>query len=173
MKECPTCGRFYSDQGRFCPTDGAKLNESVQTTADLDEEKQRRKIPRPPEPLRMRLTIVDRDDEGHRSRLIPGLVSDVSQQGMLIETGTVETGQLNIIKDHTIAFKNKLEAEVDLPKGRIKLKGFAAWYRPAADGLNWVVGVYIKDMTAADRLLYEEYLRDLSSLASAPAKSSV
>jgi hypothetical protein len=121
----------------------------------------------------MRLSIVDREDEGHRSRLIPGLVSDVSQQGMLIETGTVETGQLNIIKDHTTAFKNKLEAEVELPNGKVSFSGFAAWYRPAPDGVNWVVGVYIKDMSSADRHMYEQYLTDLSKQVSAPAKSQV
>jgi hypothetical protein len=120
----------------------------------------------------MRLSIVDQEDEGHRSRVIQGLVHDVSNQGMRVETGTVETGQLNIIKDHTVAFKNKIEVEVDLPRGTIKFTGFAAWYKPSADGLNWMVGVYIRDMSAANRQSYEHYLNELASKedsASAPA----
>ncbi|HKS41590.1 MAG TPA: hypothetical protein VJX74_13340, partial [Blastocatellia bacterium] len=88
---------------------------------------------------------------------------DVGKQGMRLQTGTVETGKLHIIRDHTIAFKNKLEVEVDLPNATIKLQGFAAWYRPEADGLFWVVGLYIRDMSAADRTAYDQYLMQLSS----------
>src|SRR5262245_24606522 len=117
MKECTSCGRFYADGNNFCGHDGNKLTETVQGTGDLDEQKEHRRIPRPAHPLSMRLRIVDQGDDDRRSRVIPGLVRDVSGQGMLVQTGTVETGQLNIIRDHTIAFKNKLEVEVDLPNG--------------------------------------------------------
>jgi hypothetical protein len=121
----------------------------------------------------MRLTIVDQGDDGRRSRSIQGLVHDVSHQGMRVETGTVETGHLNIIRDHTIAFKNKIEVEVELPRETIKFIGFAAWYKPSADGLNWMVGVYIRDMSAANRQAYDRYLNELSGtggeIASAPA----
>jgi hypothetical protein len=120
----------------------------------------------------MRLTIVDQEDEGRRSRVIQGLVHDLSQQGMRVETGTVETGHLNIIRDHTVAFKNRIEVEVDLPGETIKFTGFAAWYKPASDGMNWMVGVYIRDMSAAGRKAYDKYLAELATSAesaSAPA----
>jgi hypothetical protein len=81
---------------------------------------------------------------------------------MRIQTGTIETGQLHIIRDHTVAFKNKLEVEVDLPNGTVRYTGFAAWYRPEAEGLFWVVGLYIRDMPAADRKVYDDYLKMLS-----------
>ena len=113
----------------------------------------------------MRLTIIDQSDDGHRSRVIQGLVLDTGQQGIRIQTGTVETGRLNIVRDHTIAFKNKLEIEVDLPNATVTCTGFAAWYKPAGDGINWTVGVYIRDMSAADRRVYDEYLKELSSMA--------
>jgi hypothetical protein len=96
-------------------------------------------------------------------------------QGMRVQTGTVETGRLNIIRDHTIAFKNKLEMEVDLPSATIRLTGFAAWYKPLGDGMNWAVGVYIRSMPAADREVYEQYLRELAGhngSGKAPASSS-
>ena len=163
MKECPDCRRVYSDDNHFCSTDGAKLVESIQDTADLDESRQHRTIPPPPDPLPMRVTIVDQGKQGRRSRVISGLVLDVAQQGMRIQTGTVETGQLNIIRDHTTAFKNKLEMEVDLPGSTVKLTGFAAWYKPMAEGLFWEVGVYIRDMSSRDRQLYEDYLKRLAS----------
>ncbi|HWP44731.1 MAG TPA: hypothetical protein VNO14_15895 [Blastocatellia bacterium] len=175
MKECPACGRAYSDFSRFCTTDGTRLIEPQKSASGPEEEKQQRSIPAPPEPLPMRLTIIDQGDEGRRSRVIQGLVLDVSLQGMRIQTGTVETGRLNIIRDHTIAFKNKLEMEVDLPRATVKLTGFAAWYRPLDDGVSWAVGVYIRSMPAADRELYEEYLRELagqSGLGRAPASTS-
>ena len=163
MKECSSCRRLYPDENSFCPVDGTKLIRSVQNASDLEEGKGKRKIPPPPEPLPMRMTIIDQGDAGHRSRVIEGLVLDVGKQGMRLQTGTVETGKLHIIRDHTIAFKNKLELEVDLPNATIKLTGFAAWYRPEADGLFWVVGLYIRDMSAADRTAYDEYLAHLSS----------
>lgn len=163
MKECSSCRRLYPDENSFCPVDGTKLIRSVQNASDLEEGKGQRKIPPPAEPLTMRMTIVDQGDEGHRSRVIEGLVLDVGKQGMRLQTGTVETGKLHIIRDHTIAFKNKLEVEVDLPKATIKITGFAAWYRPEADGLFWVVGLYIRDMSASDRAAYDEYLMQLSS----------
>ncbi|HXF38737.1 MAG TPA: hypothetical protein VN687_03395, partial [Blastocatellia bacterium] len=108
---------------------------------------------------------------GHRSRVIEGLALDFGKQGMRVQTGTVETGQLHIIRDHTVAFKNKLEVEVDLPNATVKYTGFAAWYRPEAEGLFWVVGVYIRDMPATDRQAYDDYLNSLTSGAgqSAPA----
>jgi hypothetical protein len=145
---------------------------SVQNTSDLEEGKGKRRIPPPPKPLPMRMTIIDQGDEGHRSRVIEGLVLDVGEQGMRAQTGTVETGRLHIIRDHTVAFKNKLEVEIDLPKATVKFTGFAAWYRPEADGLFWVVGLYIRDMPAADRQAYDEYLKKLadgSASESAPA----
>jgi hypothetical protein len=118
------------------------------------------------------MTIIDQGDEGHRSRVIEGLVLDVGEQGMRVQTGTVETGKLHIIRDHTVAFKNKLEVEIDLPTGTIKFTGFAAWYRPEAEGLFWVVGLYIKDMPAVDRQAYDQYLMWLAGKGaseSAPA----
>ena len=163
MKECPSCRRLYPDENSFCPVDGTKLIRSVQNASELEANKGKREIPPPPEPLPMRMTIIDQSDEGHRSRVIEGMVLDVGKQGMRIQTGTVETGQLHIIRDHTIAFKNKLEVEVDLPNATVKLTGFAAWYRPEADGLFWVVGLYIRDMSAADRQAYDEYLKQLST----------
>ena len=162
MKECPTCRRFFPDQNTFCSFDGLKLIRSVQNTDELQQGEGQRQIPPPPKPVPLRVTIIDQSDEGHRSRVIEGLALDFGKQGMRIQTGTIETGQLHIIRDHTVAFKNKLEVEVDLPTGTVRYTGFAAWYRPEAEGLFWVVGVYIRDMAAADRQAYDEYLKLLS-----------
>lgn len=163
MKECPSCRRLYPDEHSFCPADGTKLIRSVQNASDLEENKGTRAIPPPPNPLPMRMTIIDQSDEGHRSRVIEGRVLDLGKQGMRLQTGTVETGKLHIIRDHTIAFKNKLEVEVDLPNGTVKLTGFAAWHRPEAEGMFWMVGLYIRDMSAADRHVYDEYLHHLAT----------
>jgi hypothetical protein len=162
MKECPTCRRFFPDKNSFCSFDGLKLIRSVQNTDELQEGHGQRQIPPPPKPVPLRVTIIDQGDEGHRSRKIDGLALDFGKQGMRIQTGTIETGQLHIIRDHTVAFKNKLEVEVDLPNATISFTGFAAWYRPEGDGLFWVVGLYIRDMGAADRKAYDEYLKMLS-----------
>jgi hypothetical protein len=172
MKECPDCRRLYPDENSFCTIDGTKLIRSVQNASDFEEGKGKRRIPQPPKPLPMRMTIIDQGDEGHRSRVIEGVVLDVGEQGMRVQTGTVETGKLHIIRDHTIAFKNKLEVEIDLPNATVQFTGFAAWYKPEAEGLFWVVGLYIRDMPAADRQAYDEYLKKLTSSSasgSAPA----
>ncbi|HEX5734094.1 MAG TPA: hypothetical protein VF131_14770 [Blastocatellia bacterium] len=164
MKICPICGRSYQEANRFCSVDGAELQVSTESAeTDFDDDKEKRRIPAPPEPLPMRLTIIDQAKTGRRSRVIQGLVHDVGKQGMRVQTGTVETGRLNIIRDHTIAFKNKLEVEVDLPAGTVRFTGFAAWYKPVGEGLSWMVGVYIRDMPAADRKAYDEYLDKLES----------
>ncbi|QUW01565.1 serine/threonine protein kinase [Chloracidobacterium sp. MS 40/45] len=113
--------------------------------------------------LPLRLTIIDADDEGNRSRTIPGRVQEASPQGMRILTGTVETGQLNIIRDHTVAFKNRLAIEVDLPEGTVRMHGFAVRYQRAPDGRNWVVYIYIKEMPRDDRRRYEAFLRERSA----------
>jgi serine/threonine protein kinase len=128
-----------------------------------------RKIPPPPEPLSMRMTIIDADDESNASRTISGLVRDLGENGMRVETGTVATGQLNVIRDHTTAFKNRLEIAVNLPDGEVSLVGFAAWYRPAPDGINWNVGIYIRDMSSADRTRYNAYLQRLIASTAAEA----
>lgn len=109
--------------------------------------------------LPLRLTIIDTDDEGNKSRTIPGVVHDASPQGMRIQTGTVATGHLNIVKDHTVAFKNRLDIEVDIPTGTVHMDGFAVRYNRAPDGINWIVYIYIKEMPRADRRLYEAYLK--------------
>jgi hypothetical protein len=163
MKECPKCSKVYREDTQYCPLDGSRLVRSVQVTMDVEPVKNERKIPPPSKPLPLRLTIIDQSDEGHRSRLIDGLVLDMGRQGMRIQTGTIETGKLHIIRDHTVAFKNKLELEIDLPKGTIRCTGFAAWYRPEGGGLFWVVGVYIRDMSASDRKAYDEYLEELAA----------
>jgi hypothetical protein len=163
MKECPECHRFYVPTNRFCTIDGAKLVDSSQNNNEAGAEAARQQVPPPPEPLPMRLTIVDQSDEGHRSRVIQGVVLDTGEQGLRIKTGTIETGELNIVRDHTVAFKNKIEVEIDLPIKTIKVTGFAAWYKPAGDGINWTVGVYIRDMSAEDRRVYDGYLKTLSS----------
>ncbi|HJQ67566.1 MAG TPA: hypothetical protein VKA70_01235 [Blastocatellia bacterium] len=164
MKVCPICGRSYNEANRFCSVDGTALEESTEgVEAAADDDKEKRRIPAPPEPLPMRLTIIDQGKTGRRSRVIQGLVHDVGKQGMRVQTGTVETGRLNIIRDHTIAFKNKLEVEVDLPAATVRFTGFAAWYKPVGEGISWMVGVYIRDMAAADRKAYDEYLEKLES----------
>ncbi|MFY9557902.1 MAG: hypothetical protein WAV47_24610 [Blastocatellia bacterium] len=172
MKECPTCRRFFPDQNSFCSYDGLKLIRSVQNTDELQEGQGQRQIPPPPNPIPLRVTIIDQGDEGHRSRKIDGLALDFGKQGMRIQTGTIETGQLHIIRDHTVAFKNKLEVEVDLPNSTVQYTGFAAWYRPEAEGLFWVVGVYIRDMAASDRQAYDEYLKLLTRGADADSQSA-
>ena len=171
MKECPNCRHLFPDQNNFCSYDGIKLVRSVQSTDDLTKGQGERQIPPPAKPMPMRLTIIDQSDDGHRSRMIDGLALDFGKQGMRVQTGTIETGQLHIIRDHTVAFKNKLEVEVDLPNATIRYTGFAAWYRPEAEGLFWIVGVYIRDMAAADRQSYDDYLNALAGGAgqSAPA----
>lgn len=119
----------------------------------------------PPEAgLPVRLTIVDADDEGKRSRTIVGKVVDLSLQGMHIQTTTIESDSLNIIKDHTVAFKNRLDIEIDLPVGTVHIEGFAVWYRPAEDQINWSVGVYIKEMSSQDLELYEGYLTSVGGI---------
>src|ERR1051325_6165263 len=172
MKECPGCRRLYPDENSFCMIDGSKLIRSVQNASDLEEGKGKRRIPPPPRPLPMRMTIIDQGDEGHRSRVIEGIVLDLGEQGMRVQTGTVETGKLHIIRDHTVAFKNKLEVEIDLPEATVKFTGFAAWYRPEAEGLSWVVGLYIKDMPAIDREEYDQYLMALAGSASQSGSAS-
>ncbi|MEW6730949.1 MAG: serine/threonine-protein kinase [Acidobacteriota bacterium] len=115
--------------------------------------------PLPPEAgLPVRLAIIDADNEGNQSHTINGKVIDLSLQGMHIQTSAVESDSLNIIKDHTVAFKNRLNIEIDLPVGTVHIEGFAVWYKPAPDGRNWNVGIYIKEMPRVDRELYEEYL---------------
>ena len=168
MKECPTCRRFFPDRNSFCSFDGLKLIRSVQNSEELQQGQGQRQIPPPPKPVQLRVTIIDQSDEGHRSRVIDGLALDFGKQGMRIQTGTIETGQLHIIRDHTVAFKNKLEIEVDLPNSPVRFTGFAAWYRPEAEGLFWVVGVYIRDMAATDRQAYDEYLQTLLRGAEPP-----
>jgi hypothetical protein len=163
MKECPECHRFYAAPNRFCTIDGTKLVEPAQNAGKASEQPDQRQEPEP-EPLPMRLTIIDQSDEGHRSRVIQGVVLDTGEQGLRIKTGTIETGELNIIRDQTVAFKNKIEVEIDLPPKTIKVTGFAAWYKPAGDGINWTVGVYIRDMTAEDRRVYDGYLKTLSDV---------
>ena len=161
MKECPDCHRSYRDDNSFCTIDGTKLVESEAKASEVEPEKAERRIPAPAKPLPLRLTIIDQADDGHRSRVIDGVVLDVGKQGMRIQTGTIETGKLHIIRDHTIAFKNKLELEFDIPGHTLRCTGFAAWFKPEGDGLVWVVGVYIRDMPAADRKAYDEYLAEL------------
>ena len=163
MKQCPQCRRSYRDDNSFCTIDGTKLVQSEVKPDSHEPGKQERQIPPPAKPLPLRLTIIDQADEGRRSRVIDGQVLDLGKQGMRIQTGTIETGKLNIIRDHTVAFKNRLELEFDLPRRTVKCTGFAAWYKPEADGLVWVVGVYIRDMPAADRRAYDEYLEELTS----------
>src|SRR5262249_15232614 len=163
MRECPNCSRLYSDDSIYCPHDGVKLVRSVQMTMDVEPVRNERKIPPPAKPIPMKLRIIDQGDEGHKSRLIDGVVLDLGRQGMRIQTGTIETGRLNIIRDHTVAFKNKLELEIDLPTQRVNCTGFASWYRPEGEGLSWVVGVYIRDMSATDRRIYDEYLEQLAA----------
>ena len=168
----PNLSPIFPDQNSFCSFDGLKLIRSVQNTDELQQGQGQRQIPPPPKPVPLRVTIIDQSDEGHRSRKIDGLALDFGKQGMRIQTGTIETGELHIIRDHTVAFKNKLDVEVDLPNATIRFTGFAAWYRPEAEGLFWVVGLYIRDMAAADRQAYDEYLKMLSQNAetqSAPA----
>ena len=164
MKECSKCGRSYEEANRFCSVDGTALLDSTESDETVpDDDKDKRRIPAPPEPLPMRLTIIDQAKTGRRSRVIQGLVHDVGKQGMREQTGTVETGRLNIIRDHTIAFKNMLEVEVDLPAATVRFTGFAAWYKPVGEGISWMVGVYIRDTPAADRKVYDEYLDKLES----------
>jgi len=168
MKKCPTCENTYSDSVRFCPNDGTRLEEveDAEThvvTSNGSGESESRSIPPPPQPLRLRMTIIDQSDEGHRSRVISGLALDVGYQGMRIKTGTIETVHLNIIRDDTVAFKNKLEIELDLPDATVKFDGFAVWYKPAEDGINYTAGVYIRSMSSGDRHKYENYLKQLES----------
>lgn len=164
MKECPVCQRSYRDDNSFCTIDGTKLVQTEGKASEVEPAKPtERQIPPPAKPLPLRLTIIDQADDGHRSRVIEGVVLDVGKQGMRIQTGTIETGKLHIIRDHTIAFKNRLELEFDLPKQTVTCTGFAAWFKPEADGLVWVVGVYIRDMPAADRKAYDDYLKELTS----------
>ena len=119
---------------------------------------------------------VDREtrrdvDKRHREQLadrlrrakgpLTDVMRDLTNGGRLFEVTPV---------DAAIKKLDKLECEVDLPNGTVKLTGFAAWYRPEADGVFWVVGLYIREMPAADRRVYDEYLQRLAdSQAGSPA----
>src|SRR6266436_2286513 len=119
MKECPTCRRFFPDQNSFCSFDGLKLIRSVQNTDELQQGEGQRQIPPPAKPVPLRMTIIDQSDEGHRSRVIDGLALDFGKQGMRIQTGTIETGQLHIIADPTVRSKTSSRSKSICPTPRL------------------------------------------------------
>lgn len=122
------------------------------------------RAPTPEAGLPVRITIVDADDEENRSHTIVGKVVDLSLQGMHIQTTAIESDSLNIIKDQTTAFKNRLDIEIDLPVGTVSIEGFAVWYRPSEDQANWNVGIYIKEMSGEDLERYEGYLTSIGGV---------
>jgi eukaryotic-like serine/threonine-protein kinase len=156
MKECTVCKQTYPDESNFCTRDGSAL--TLKLDGESPPEGTREKVKPPEAGLPVRLTIVDADDEGRKSHTISGKMQDMSLQGMFIQTDAVESDSLNIIKDETVAFKNRLDIEIDLPGGTVHIEGFAVWYKPAPDGRNWDVGIYIKDMPVVDREVYESFL---------------
>ena len=163
MKECPTCRRFFPDQNSFCSFDGLKLIRSVQNTDELQQGQGQRQIPPPPKPVPLRVTIIDQSDEGHRSRKIEGLALDFGKQGMRIQTGTIETGQLHIIRDHTVAFKNKLAVEVESvrPTGsEIEVDVLAVGHRRRRGVAAFLV-IFVINQTFVNRA----FPKDLATLA--------
>lgn len=88
---------------------------------------------------------------------IRGETKDLSASGVAFLVDSIR------LKEHYLVGENRiLDAELDLPNGKVKIKLIGQRYEQIGQHLSinkYLIGAIIKSMTPMDREIYDEYLK--------------
>lgn len=93
--------------------------------------------------LTLRYKIVSGWDKKKASKVVLGVVKNISEDGLCLKTNSLEIDGLNIAYDDTPLVRNKLVIELDLPDltEPLKLEGEVEWYEKESRRDFYSVGV--------------------------------
>ncbi len=118
----------------------------------------------------MRFHIV-REGEGTKvSRLLEGMLRDVSAEGIAMETPCIETDGLHISYDSVPARKNRIYLQFELPSEKaVKAVAETIWYErmSSADNL-FAVGLKFLEISKESRAALKEFLEVSSEVRPLP-----
>lgn len=100
---------------------------------------------------------------------IKGETKDLGAEGISFLVGSIRLREHYLVGDNRI-----LDAELDLPNGKVKMKLIGQRYEEVGQHLSvsqYIIGAEIKSMTPLDRDLYEEFLRYGNKLKDGDSKS--
>lgn len=115
--------------------------------------------------LTLRYKVVSGWDKNKASKVVLGIVENISMDGLCLKTNTLEIDGLHVSFDDTPLVRNKLRIELDLPNSRntINIDGEVEWYEKE-HGKNrdfYNVGVSFVKLKDEDRKTLKEYIKSI------------
>lgn len=142
----------------------------MRKTNRWDKAPERRRLARCHLGVPVRFHIV-REGEGTKvSRLLEGMLRDVSAEGIAMETPCIETDGLHISYDSVPARKNRIYLQFELPSEKaVKAVAETIWYErmSSADNL-FAVGLKFLEISKESRAALKEFLEVSSKVRPLP-----
>ena len=93
--------------------------------------------------LTLRYKVVSGWDKKKASKVVLGVVKNISEDGLCLKTNSLEIDGMNITYDDTPLVRNKLVIELDLPDMTepLKLEGEVEWYEKESRRDFYSVGI--------------------------------
>jgi hypothetical protein len=125
---------------------------------------ERRKFLRLKSPLHAWFNLYHVLGRRETSRRLGGMISNVSPEGICLETNVVLVDGSHVFSE-AMAEEKRLKLEIDLPaeSGRITAKGKVIWYDLSSSGspYRFRAGVYLAEMDENSKEIWGQFLTAL------------
>lgn len=110
--------------------------------------------------LTLRYKIVSGWDKKKASKVVLGVVKNISEDGLCLKTNSLEIDGLNIAYDDTPLVRNKLVIELDLPDltEPLKLEGEVEWYEKESRRDFYSVGVSFSKIGDREKNVLKKFI---------------
>lgn len=117
--------------------------------------------------LTLRYKVVSGWDKKKASKVVLGVVKNISEDGLCLRTNSLEIDGLNITYDDTPLVRNKLIIELDLPDMTepLKLEGEVEWYEKESKRDFYSVGVSFSRIGDEEKNVLKKFIEKVGKYA--------
>jgi hypothetical protein len=111
----------------------------------------------------LRYHVVSGWEKGKASRVVLGVVDNISEDGLCLKTQSLEVDGIHLAYDDTPLVRNRLKIDLDLPglSQSIQIEGDVEWYEKEPGSEFYTVGISFSKINERDREMLREYIEKM------------
>ena len=111
----------------------------------------------------LRYHVVSGWEKGKSSRVVLGVVDNISEDGLCLKTQFLEVDGIHLAYDDTPLVRNRLKIDLGLPglSETILIEGEVEWYEKEPGSEFYTVGISFSKIEERDRERLKEYIEKM------------